>query len=217
MKIKTVLNSGEGVALGNSIRQIALSRTHSWRPIAYSLNIPTTLLHSSNQILEDMIEFSSSLTSLVFSLKQEVKDNYVVEHYMFNETLNGSDLCKGVFEVNNKSKRLLTALSNEGTKGNDSKLLTVVYRLSDGFKDAQSNQEFLDSINFKDKNLKILASRHSDLDYFSFDVVSRDSSEEELILNFSSKLNNEEDIISETIKILSSGLEKIKKATATLS
>lgn len=204
MKISIPLCSGEGITIGNSLRQIALTRTKSIRPIAYSFDIPNNILYSESYILEDMIEFATNLASLTFKPSSDRSDDLIVEQYTFARELYSEKLSSNKIIVKQTGVKLLTSLEDKTI------LLKVYYLNSSGERTDKDNREYLANSGLMIPGLKILASRHSDLDIFTFDVQRKNKDEETLLLHVKSKVEDEASIILSSIALLRNSLDKIE-------
>ena len=203
-EIKITLPKGEGQPIGQFLRQLGLTKLSSWRPIAYSLNISdTNALHSSGNIVQSMLDFSSNLSLLEYS--SDVKGTILSEQYTFNGSLTSDDLKGKKISCVTKGVKLLDNLSKETVT------LQVYYRYGYGKYNTSQNLAFIQDACLFKQDLKILSSLHSPLATFTFKVNELDLDEEELIMTITGKQDNAIECLKETINVGIEQLSSISK------
>ena len=200
-EIKIVLPKGEGQPIGQFLRQLALTKLPSWRPIAYSLNVSNTnALHSSGNIVQSMLDFSSNLSLLEY--QSDAKGSIITEQYTFSGALTSDDLKGKRIKCVTPGVKLIDNLSNEPVT------LQIYFRYGYGKYNPSQNLAFIqDAFLFK-PDMKILSSLHSPLSTFTFKVNELNLDEEELVMNITGKQDNSLECLKETVKV---GIEQLNQ------
>lgn len=196
MKIEVRLPKGNGLSIGNSLRQMAMSRLPAWRPIAISLNRKLNILHATDEIVEDVYSIMSAVTSLKYTQKKEISGDFIKERFSFVGSLRTSGLVSENFDIAGEDQSLITSLDDREVS------LTIVYRFARGDMDQLSNSEFLKSQGERNEDYLVMNSRHTNVNNFSFDVLDLSLEDEKLLIDIQSDTEDERKILIESIKCL---------------
>lgn len=222
-------DKGAGKVLCNTLRQIALTKRYVVRPIAFKVGDSSNILSAGNLVIEDMIEFSSSLTGLDYELNRPITQedhNRIIEcNYNCTGVLTVRDLSQGEIVVTSEDKLNdeilhLVQLSG-GTKA--STTVTVFYRIAEGAADKNDNEYFLSKelsgtlINGSDgidNSIVILSSRHTDVASFAY-TISQTSLDHDSVQCKIETLNStsEKDVLIDACDTLGSLLASVKAQT----
>ena len=203
-EIRVRCMKGEGTPVGQFLRQLALTRLTSWRPIGFRLcKDNTNVLHSSGDIIPSMIDLANTLSLMRFVSDRE--DNSAIEEtYTFNKVLNSEDMQGNSIKCITKSKQVLTSISNETIT------LKVYYRYGYGKYSTSQNLVFLQSTGKYRNDVKVIPSMHSPIDAFSFKTEEVNLDEEDLVFKISANTNNELELLLEVVNIGIGRLNDIK-------
>lgn len=169
-EIKTL--SGMGMTLGNVLRKVALTQLDSWRPVAFSVGTNSNVITAGDNVVEDMVEFASSLSKMHFTVDTD-KPAYVL-------TFDTSCLKVSDFETDkvhvfsNDDREILHTVSGTTT-------VTVFLRNGKGSYSAKENEKFLkdspDTAGLCNNAVEYLNSRHCDIERPGFSVDKREDCE----------------------------------------
>lgn len=193
--------SSMGALIGNVIRKIALTQLDSWRPVAFSIGTNSNVISAGSNVYEDTVEFSSSLTSIHFTVNEDSTAKVI--------TLNTS--CLQVADLETANVKVFTREEKDLSKEilhtiNGNINLTIFLRNGKGSYTAKENEKFLresPETSAQITNAVVyLNSRHCDILDPGFDV-SKLEDEEIIRFNIESLIDKTADsIVSECCGIL---------------
>lgn len=205
MKLAINVPKGNALPIGNSIRQMGLARSPSWRPVAFSLDRNFNMLNATPEVVEDMISAMSNITSLVFTPKRELTGEFLKESFTFTGSLSKENMVSQYFDISGLEGNLLTVLDEQPAT------LTIIYRYSVGLHSSLENTDFITRNHESPAQFKALSSRHSGVDEFTFDVSESSLEEEKLIITINSEVGDERDLLNESVKMMMDALSDFNR------
>jgi DNA-directed RNA polymerase alpha subunit len=198
MIVKLNRYTADGVI--NSIRQIALTRLNSLRPIAFAVGESSNVINISEKCEEDMTEFIGNISSMAFSYTGGNK--LVTWKNLCRDVLNASAFSNGEIGVISYD---VTEVLHVFTPMN----VTVYFRFDSGKHTKEDNEAFLKKNGVNTDSLVIINSRHGVVKNFVVNKLEEDASD-----NVSYDVNvitegtiSAEEVVSQAISILKRDLE----------
>lgn len=203
-EVRVRCKKGEGTAVGQFMRQLALTRLTSWRPIGFRLcKDNTNVLHSSGDIIPSMIDLANSLSLMKYVSDRE-DGTAIEETYTFTKVLNSDDMQGNSIKCITKGKQVLNSISN------DSIILKVYFRYGYGKYNTSQNLAYLQSTGKYRTDVKVMPSMHSPIDAFTFRTDEVNLDEEDLIFKICANTHNELELLKKVTDIGISRLNDIK-------
>lgn len=197
MQISFDVEKGTGITLGNALRQLCMSRLGCWAPVAFSLNRDISLISASSDIVQDTYRIMANLSKLQISPKfTDINEEMVSETFKFFGTLKPGNMGSELFSISGSDEALITSVGGGEVE------LRVLYRYGSGAFKSSENANFLQENGEDPKSYFVMASRHTNVKTFTYNVLVGSSSKEKLVLDVVSTNGNESEIVFETIKTL---------------
>jgi hypothetical protein len=196
MKLEVRLPKGVGVAVGNALRQIAMSRLSAWVPIAISLDRKFNTVHTTAEIPEDMPSIMAGVTSLRYVPTEGLEGNFIKEKFTFTKSLRSSEMMSDNFVVSGPDSVIMTSLEDRAVT------LTIVFRKASGEMDHASNADFLIESGERREDYMVFNSRHTNVRNFTFDIKEASLLDEWLILCVDSDTADEMSLLEDSLSLL---------------
>lgn len=206
-EISVICKKGQGIALGQLLRQLAYSSIVCWRPIAFSIDRKvTSILHSEGDVVQDMVEFSQNLASLQFVGDENSTNDLEIQEYKFNGTLTSNALANG-----GKIKCITPDVTVLSVLNNAEASVTIYFRRAYGVQTINQNASFLAERDFVGRDIKVISSTHTILSSFVSEVTEHSLDEDRLTIKMTSKSRDCKEILKESIQLAVESLNTLYK------
>lgn len=171
------LRKGWGNIVCNMLRHAAYGCQYVLRPIAFRIGTQSSILSGTSLVIEDMLEFTTSIAELQYlpsSDKKDVNKPFVC-HYRINSVLKVNDLNTHDLKIigGEPDKSILHLVPNSDSACD----LFIYFRYDKGYFTKDENTEFLyenkEYLGISDKDFNYLvpiSSRHCNVTDFRFRV-----------------------------------------------
>lgn len=194
------VRKGLGSILGNLTRQMLLTQWPSVRPIGYAVGDKSTVISAGSNVVEAMVELSSSISSLRYRSDMEMGDIRCVEFEA--PVIKAGDLSQnGIEVIGNLDKEILHFVGSP-------LVLKVYFRCGYGSFSTYENRRFLEKESLFENNVITINSRHCDVSDISFSVEPLNEDYETLSISLSDSLGRDEhSMVKESFNILFDQIE----------
>lgn len=196
---------GQGLAIGQLLRQVAFNVNPSWRPVGYNISLGSNTLYSSPAILPDMVTFMKNLTDLQFTISESLSGDILVKTFpITNGKLMVSQLSDSDIQCVSDEKQLLGVLDNSDVT------VTLIFRKGYGVYSREDNADFIAEHGYTGAGMKAMQSNHSLVSSFAFRVSETGFDTEDLIMDVVCKNKDEKTTLQSTVNVAIQTLSAIQ-------
>lgn len=196
MEFNFKVRRGDGVVIGNILRQFLINYSPHWKIIGFSLDKSFTSLNAGAVIAEDIVRIITTLSQIQLTPKKELGGDFLYEDFFFDSFLDESNLVSESFDFIGIKNSIVTVLDQSKTN------LRLFYRKAQGACGNEDNLEFLKSNNVYDKNINVMSSHHFTEGVVYFNVSKHTLEREILKFTVESKNSDGKQLLLDSISDL---------------
>ncbi len=200
--MRITMDKQYGQAFVNLIRQVSMASVNVVRPIAFEVGASSSVVDSSNSMVEDMTEFISNVSQFAYIVDKSNEENNkpIVFNDTVSSTLSTYDFSSAGIKCKD-NKVVATMLSAENIK--------IVFRNSKGKYSARENVEYLQNNGMDTESLVVIPSRHCAAD--TFRIKEQPGSKYTVDLTLFSQVASENEILKAALNEIAQNTTELLK------
>lgn len=190
---------GLGHTIGTALRDVSMTETPSWRPIAFKLEEGGNIVHSSDYILEDITSISVELSDAYY--ESDSKEEYLIISTDFTSECKLSTICKDKIKLLSDDRVIIHSMNNSAIP------ITVIFRNTVGKFTINDNTKFIKNTLDLGDEFSIISSNHVPVKRFAYKITQK--SDRDIVHIEYATVNNDQAILQRAVDLLIKTLTEI--------